>query len=139
MRRLLATPLLLVPLGLALAGCASEPEISPVEAAYNPYMKCLGENKVKIMERSPGVLAVDKAAMDGDPDGVMLAAQKKCENLIPAELPVDPVALEQQKKLAECYRRNGYPDWPDPNPKTGEIEADMDDSAVMRKCGDEIG
>ncbi|MFF0481255.1 hypothetical protein [Streptomyces sp. NPDC004435] len=137
MRRLLAVPLLLVPLGVVLAGCTSEPEITPIEAAFNPYMKCLGEHDVKVTERNPGALAVDKDAMRDVPADVILRAQEKCESLVPAELPVDPAVWEKQKRIAECYRRNGYPDWPDPNPRTGEIEADMDDGVLMVKCRDE--
>ncbi|CAM5324819.1 hypothetical protein [Streptomyces narbonensis] len=137
MRRLLTAPLLLAALGCAVTGCTSEPELSPVEAAYVEHTECLGENGVKLKEARPGYWVVDKDALDKQPRRVMLDAQEKCESLVPAELPVDPAVLKQQQKLADCYRRNGYPDWPDPDPKTGEIPADMNDNAVQSKCGDE--
>ncbi|MFE5716723.1 hypothetical protein ACFQ7J_38585 [Streptomyces sp. NPDC056501] len=138
MRRSLAIPLLLA--ALAVTGCTAEPEASasapvdPIDAAYAPHNKCLGENGVKLKEKSPGVWDVDKTAIgDGK---VMLAAQEKCEHLLPGKLPVDQAALKKAREVAECYRRNGYPEWPDPDPETGEPPegADMDDNAVMRKC-----
>ncbi|MFC9705114.1 hypothetical protein ACFTWD_30975 [Streptomyces sp. NPDC056943] len=140
MRRSLAIPLLLA--ALAITGCTAEPEASasapvdPIDAAYAPHNKCLGENGVKLKEKSPGVWDVDKTAIgDGK---VMLAAQEKCEHLLPGKLPVDQVALKKAREAAECYRRNGYPEWPDPDPETGEFppgpETDMNDSAVMREC-----
>ncbi|WP_328943152.1 hypothetical protein OG259_17820 [Streptomyces sp. NBC_00250] len=137
MRRVLAIPLLLA--GLALVGCTAGPEdsqaapVDPIDAAYAEHNKCLGEHGVKLREKSTGVWVVDKDAVDRK---VMVDAEEKCKSLLPFELPVDQDALKRAQGVAECYRRNGYPDWPDPDPKTGEFPegSDMNDSAVMRKC-----
>ncbi|WP_405856519.1 hypothetical protein OG361_23475 [Streptomyces sp. NBC_00090] len=134
MRRSPAIPLLLV--ALALTGCTAEAArapIEPVDAAYAAHTECLGKHGVELKEKSAGVWVVDKGVIDHK---AMLAAQEECKSLLPTELPVDQEALKVGKQISECYRRNGYPDYPDPDPKTGEVPAgtDMNDSAVMRKC-----
>ncbi|WP_329621802.1 hypothetical protein OG357_16130 [Streptomyces sp. NBC_01255] len=134
MRRSPAIPLLLV--ALALTGCTEEAArapIDPIDAVYAAHTECLGKHGVKLKEKSPGVMTVDKDAIDRK---VIMAAQEECKSLLPAKLPVDQEALKVSQAIAECYRRNGYPDWPDPDPETGEapVGADMDDTAVMSKC-----
>ncbi|GAA4717508.1 hypothetical protein Prum_020440 [Phytohabitans rumicis] len=61
----------------------------------------------------------DKAKVD--------AAQEKCKSHLPngGEAPkADPERLEQMRKLSECMRANGVPNFPDPS-EDGGIALDM--------------
>ncbi|MFI9744596.1 hypothetical protein [Streptomyces sp. NPDC052494] len=146
MRRPLAAPLLLA--ALALAGCGggggTEPPTarpdptSAVEAAFAPFYDCLAEQGLKLEETESGARRVDK---DANSEKAQREADQACKSLMPSELPVDQAQLKRDKAVSECVRRNGYPDYPDPDPKTGrlpESEALKYDTKLpetLRKCG----
>ncbi|MFE4616082.1 MULTISPECIES: hypothetical protein [Streptomyces] len=147
MRRLLATPLLLA--ALALTGCGggggddTEPPTarpdptSAVEAAFAPFYDCLAEQGLKLEETEGGARRVDK---DANSEKAQREADQACRSLMPTQLPVDQAQLKRDKAVSECVRRNGYPDYPDPDPKTGrlpESEALKYDTKlpeILRKC-----
>ncbi|MFF8836139.1 hypothetical protein [Streptomyces sp. NPDC015130] len=144
MRRPLAVPLLLA--ALALTGCGGDPDpataarpvpSSPAEAAFAPFYDCLAEQGLKLTETEGGARRVDK---DANSEQAQRAADKACRSLMPSELPVDRTQLERDKAMSECVRRNGFPDYPDPDPKTGRVpesEALKYDAGlpeILRKC-----
>ncbi|GEB61034.1 hypothetical protein [Streptomyces gardneri] len=143
MRRPLTVPLLLA--ALALTGCGGDAEpaasrpvpTAPAEAAFVPFYDCLAEQGLKLTETEGGARRVDK---DANSEKAQRDADKACRSLMPAELPVDQEQMKQDKALSECVRRNGYPDYPDPDPKTGrlpESEALKYDAGlpeILRKC-----
>lgn len=149
MRRPLAAPLLLAALAaLALTGCAGGTEpaapaasrpvpAAPAEAAYVPFYDCLAEQGLKLVETEGGGRRVDK---DANSEKAQREADKACRSLMPAELPVDQAQLKRDRAVSECVRRNGFPDYPDPDPTTGrlpESEAVKYDTGlheVLRKC-----
>ncbi|MFB7591203.1 hypothetical protein [Streptomyces sp. NPDC056169] len=147
MRRSLAAPLLLA--ALALTGCGGDPDTdtgpaaarpdptSSVEAAFAPFYDCLAEHGLKLVESEGGARRVDK---DANSEQAQREADKACKSLMPTEPPVDQAQLKQDKAVSECVRRNGFPDYPDPDPKTGrlpESEAVKYDEKlpeILRKC-----
>lgn len=143
MRRPLAAPLLLA--ALALTGCGGDTEpaasrpvpTSSIEAAYGPFYDCLAEQGLTLVDAEGGARRVDKDAHTVE---AQMAAEKACKSLIPPAPPVDQAELKRDTAMSECVRRNGFPDYPDPDPKTGrlpESEAVKYDPAlpeILRKC-----
>ncbi|MFD3662246.1 hypothetical protein ACFWVF_16835 [Streptomyces sp. NPDC058659] len=143
MRRPLAASLLLAALALTGCGGDTEPAASrPVptavaEAAFVPFYDCLAEQGLKLVDTEGGARRVDK---DANSEKAQREADKACRSLMPAELPVDQAQLKRDKAVSECVRRNGFPDYPDPDPKTGrlpESEAVKYDAGlpeILRQC-----
>lgn len=116
---------------LALTGCsgsadkAAEPSASPsetVSAEEITYYRCLEENGLALHTPNPGQLRVDK---DKNTDeAVALAAQEKCQDLQKAipDAPVSEDTLEAAREVSACVRKKGFEDYPDPDPKTGEVD-----------------
>jgi hypothetical protein len=129
---------LLVAAGLALAvsGCGgSSRDAAASTGPYGPasdpasLSKCMRANGVPnfpdpvngglpINTSSPGTLTVEGTAFAGP---AFTAAEKKCKEYLPGANgpPPAPSAaqLRQELALAECMRRNGVPNFPDPGGK----------------------
>ncbi|WP_329621798.1 hypothetical protein OG357_16105 [Streptomyces sp. NBC_01255] len=143
MRRPLAAPLILA--ALALTGCGGDAEpaasrpvpTSSIEAAYDPLYDCLAEQGLKLVDTEGGARRVDK---DANTVEAQLAAEKACKSRIPAEPPLDQAQLKKDKAVSECVRRNGFPDYPDPDPKTGRLPESKEVKyapglpEILRKC-----
>ncbi|WP_031084071.1 hypothetical protein [Streptomyces sp. NRRL WC-3549] len=143
---------------LALTGCsgsadkAAEPSVSPsetVSAQEIAYYRCLEENGLVLEEPNPGQLRVDK---DKNTDEAVAAeAEDKCRDLQKAipDAPVDEESLAAAIEASVCVREKGFEDYPDPDPKTGEVDLEaagvsrnQELRAALRDClpkGDGVG
>lgn len=112
---------------LALTGCAGEdePSASPsatVSAEEIAYYRCLEKNGLVLETPSPGQLRVDK---DKNTDQAAAAeAEEKCRDLQKAipDAPVSEESLAAAREVSACVRQKGFEDYPDPDPKTGEVD-----------------
>ncbi len=173
--RAAALPLLTILLTLLLAGPAAaqvatlatpDPEAeesqAPAEAiddeqAILDLVACLRENGLDIPDPQFGPdgpsFADPSVIMDIDLTGdTFLDAMEACEDLLAALQPeIDPEQqaeqVEQQLALAECMRREGIEDFPDPDPVQGFTFRDMafidpfdrDFQAAFTVCAAEMG
>jgi hypothetical protein len=121
-RRCAAVALLLT---TALAGCGGlgEPEVekSPPQSKEEvAHYRCLEENGITLTKSEAGHLRVDKDKMD---ETALLKAQDACKHLLSDEArQVDEETLASARRTSECMRKKGFPEYPDPDPTTGEIE-----------------
>ncbi|CUU55504.1 hypothetical protein Ga0074812_105155 [Parafrankia irregularis] len=140
-RRALLGPALVIGLAALVlpAGCGGDSESPQVASVANGattapaagtdrdsqirrYRDCLVTNGVTLLDQptEEGMPQIDKVRTNL---GVVDAASQKCRSLLQAvfdaERP-DQDAIENQRKLAECIRGRGVPDYPDPDPVTGE-------------------
>ncbi|UGY92686.1 hypothetical protein [Streptomyces gobiensis] len=116
---------------LALTGCAgssdgaAEPSASPsetVSAEETAYYRCLEKNGLVLETPNPGQLRVDK---DKNTDeAAATAAEETCRDFLKAipDPPVSEERLAAARKVSACVREKGYEDYPDPDPKTGEVD-----------------
>ncbi|PZT75953.1 hypothetical protein DNK56_21405 [Streptomyces sp. AC1-42W] len=87
-----------------------------------------------------GVPVVDEAK--ADPAKVKQAEKDCADRLVVPD--ADASELAHAQELTDCMRRNGVDDFPDPDPKTGEVDVedlDLKSSpkamAALKKCGGE--
>jgi hypothetical protein len=101
---------------------AKEEKSPPPSAEERAYYGCLEENGVVLEERDDGALRVDK---DKNKEAAQAAAQTKCANLLPSDASAAPAPaafVAKAMKFSACVRENGFPKYPDPDPKTGQVE-----------------
>ncbi len=168
MRGKLAGGLLALPLTLALAcagcgkgdegpgvatagGAAGAKPVASAEAELSDsdrqikFTECMRENGVDMPDPEPG--GGVRFRMGGDMDrNKMQEAMAKCRQYLPngGEPPkMDAEQIENMRKMAQCMRENGVPDFPDPDAdgrlmiRSGEGGPRMDDDAMraaMEKC-----
>lgn len=117
MRRQLAGAALL---GLALAGCGSggadDTSGEPSDADRNlQFARCMREAGIDVPDPEPG--KQPDLGFGAGADGTKLrAALAKCDAVAPGVHAgaTSPGGVEQTRKLSECIRKNGVPDFPDP-------------------------
>ncbi|WP_326561689.1 hypothetical protein [Micromonospora sp. NBC_01796] len=170
MRRQPVTGLLVLPalLALALAGCGTSaegdgvataggaagagPTASASAAAFDDadrqlkFAQCMRENGVDMPDPDPAAPGQVRINGGSDPDKAQ-AAMEKCREFLPnggEGRKLDPEQAENMRKMAQCMRENGIPDFPDPGPD-GLLKIDksllggkgLDDptlKAAMEKC-----
>jgi hypothetical protein len=146
-RHALRCTVLTLTLMVAGSGCATpaeEPEVAsagssaPAAAAADDpeqaYGECLQDAGVTMLPDVDGPPQVDKEAT---PESTLLAATEECRLLAPVATAPEPVSaadLEQRRLFSACLRDNGVPDYPDPDPQTGE--AALSEELAMRLKGD---
>jgi hypothetical protein len=103
--------------GVATAGggkaTASAAQHSDEERALK-FAQCMREHGIDLPDPQDGKLPNIPEGLD--PKKVD-AAQQQCKQYLPngGEQPkVDPQRLEQLRKVSQCMRENGFPDFPDP-------------------------
>jgi hypothetical protein len=147
-------PLLIVT--FALAGCsgtgksaAPAPSASADEVTQmRAYAKCMRANGVDMPDPSGNGVVGLPAMKAGSPEIKKVeAATEKCRDLLPAGAGGEPQKpspedLEKARALAKCFRENGMPDFPDPDPETGAVPIDPSTTldrdkmvAATKKCG----
>ena len=147
-------PLLLVT--FALGGCSgTEDGAAPAPSAsadevtqMRAYAKCMRANGVDMPDPTGNGVVGLPAMKAGSPEIKKIeAASEKCRDLLPAAAAGDPPKpspeeLEKIRALVKCFRENGLPEFPDPDPETGAVP--MDPSvplnrdkmqAAAKKCG----
>jgi hypothetical protein len=111
-------------LGLALAVCAGcgsadRADGSAGVTAGSPYLACLQKHGVPL---TPDGEEVDESApsMTGDNP----AARTACKGLVPPFTP-DPGEVAHARKVTDCMRRSGFPDYPEPD-ASGDVHWSAD-------------
>jgi hypothetical protein len=64
------------------------------------------------------------------------AAMAACQRYLGGEVESSPMAPEdiaRMRQFSACVREHGVPDWPDPDPRTGEITFPSDEAAAAVK------
>ncbi len=103
-------------------------EFADREEALLAYAQCMRDNGIDMDDPvggTPGGRGFFRGGPGGSDNGFdpfsddFGAAQQACGDILEAARPeIDPAAeqerLEQQLALAQCYRDNGYPEYPDP-------------------------
>ncbi|MFG1608376.1 hypothetical protein [Actinoplanes sp. NPDC049265] len=130
----LAAPLLMAV--LFLGGCSGGADAPASTASPDPaveavsktrdFAKCMREAGVDMPDPdADGAVVVPPAPKGADEEQAkMQAASEKCSPLLPnGGKPEKPTAeeLARMKALAQCLRKNGLPNWPDPDPNIGEV------------------
>ena len=113
------------------AGLTEEKSPAPSEQE-RAYYDCLAENGVVLENRDDGLLRVDK---DHNADAALVGAQGECVALLPDEAPPSPAPaalLAKAKRFSACVRENGFPEYPDADPTTGEADPADDRAAPYR-------
>jgi hypothetical protein len=150
MRRRLAGGLLVLPavLALALAGCGKPADSASVATAgggggANPsasatatlsdserqlkFAQCMRDNGVDMPDPEAGGKAgAIRVGGDGDPSKTK-AAMDKCRSYLPnggEAVKLDPAQAENMRKMSQCMRENGVPNFPDPD-ADGRIQFDI--------------
>ncbi|RSM46149.1 hypothetical protein DMB66_50170 [Actinoplanes sp. ATCC 53533] len=64
----------------------------------------------------------------------MTAASRKCREFLPnggepAKMSAEDIA--KRRDFAKCVRENGLPDFPDPDPETGDFSVGKDKTGVI--------
>ncbi|MFB7370385.1 hypothetical protein ACFC0D_11135 [Streptomyces sp. NPDC056222] len=145
-RRTVVVPLLIAAFGLA--GCANSGDgaspnkdggSTPPPAAsasssektadWAGYYDCLAAQGLTLQDTGSGEKRVDKDA--NKPDAIT-KAEAACVSKLPAQGQADPAALAEARKISECMRKEGVTDYPDPDPKTGEVVLDGDLGAKIK-------
>ncbi|MEU0742510.1 hypothetical protein [Streptomyces sp. NPDC006134] len=85
------------------------------------YFGCLEQHGVTLERRDDGQLRVDKDATAKDPDS-LTRAEAACKDRVPPRRDEKPSAktLAASKAFSACMRRQGFADYPDPDPETGD-------------------
>lgn len=92
-------------------------------AAWVAYYECLSEQGLVLEDRDDGKYRLDK---DQNSDAEIKAGEKQCADLQPEQQPVSDATLEKARAFSACMRENGVPDFPDPNPTTGDLDVDAE-------------
>ncbi|MBY8871338.1 hypothetical protein K7640_05715 [Micromonospora sp. PLK6-60] len=136
-------------IALLLGGCqrgADEPRVASVsgsqtaappadrEAQLSRYRDCLTQHGVTLLDTptAEGLPQVDKANTDPK---VVGEAQAQCRQFVPSGGDATrPSAqdLETSRRYAACLRQHGVPDYPDPDPVTGDPRIDDDLGARLK-------
>ncbi|TPQ23774.1 hypothetical protein [Streptomyces sporangiiformans] len=131
-----------------LSGCGSGEEkkdsaSSLMNGEQKAYYSCLKDHGVALEDRDDGQLRVDKDKYDAT---VSTKAERACADLLPdGPAAVGKEILASERRFAACVRENGFPAYPDPDPKTGEPkpskeltqaieQQDPDYLAARKKC-----
>ena len=127
------TQLLLVALasGLLSTGCSASggaqgaaPSASAADAQEAAYYRCLEKQGMALEVTDSGHLRVDKDKAAAAGAAKQQAAEDKCRSKLPGTTqgPASADALDAARKITACFRKNGVPEYPDPDPKTAEIK-----------------
>jgi hypothetical protein len=125
-------------IGIAVGGCGQDGEgpgvataarapaagsaagVADADEAAQRYGDCLRDAGVTMIEEVEGPPRVDK---ERTPITTLTAAAEKCRQLAPvtdAPAKLSAQDLEKRRRQAACLREHGVPEYPDPDPDTGE-------------------
>ncbi|MFJ5896636.1 hypothetical protein ACIQFZ_14405 [Streptomyces sp. NPDC093064] len=80
------------------------------------------KNGLALEARNDGRLRVDK---DQNDDASMGSAEAKCVDLLPdvaSAAPAPGAFVAKVRKFSACVRENGFSEYPDPDPTTGDVD-----------------
>ncbi|MFD9307210.1 hypothetical protein ACFWCB_31840 [Streptomyces sp. NPDC060048] len=110
-------------------------EADPRQAAF---FRCMEDQGVPMRDTGSGVRVVDESAAD---PAKVREAERSCEShrVVP---PVGDEQMAQAVKFTACMRENGFPDFPDPDPRTArhdmgevDVKGSAQGPAALQKCG----
>ncbi|MBW6433762.1 hypothetical protein KZ829_08395 [Actinoplanes hulinensis] len=114
---------------------ATAPQAQDAAAQGRRFAQCMRENGVDMEDPGPdGMmrgLEVTKAN-----EAKLTAASAKCREFLPNGGEPEKMSAEdvaKRREYAECLRENGVPEFPDPDPETGEFRIDKDKDDVFDK------
>jgi len=119
---------------------AAQEQVSEADRAY---YGCLEDAGLVLQTTGEGQLRLDK---DKNSAAAVTEAETKCADLQPApgEVTVSAEDLAAAQELSDCVQGKGIKDYPDPDPKTGElpitdelaaeIKSDPDILAALAEC-----
>ncbi|WP_322759051.1 hypothetical protein [Frankia sp. Cr2] len=151
-----------------LSGCAGGGEpphvasVSAVSPSATPgsadrgseikrYRDCLLSNGVTLLDQptAEDMPQIDKQRTNLN---VLATAGERCRPYLPAAVDAtrpDQQAVEAQRRLAECLRGHGVPEYPDPDPVTGDprvsdqlavrLKDDPSLASALRTCQQQVG
>jgi hypothetical protein len=132
------------------AGSPSAPAGTDRGSQIQHYSDCLRGNGVTLLDQptDEGMPQIDKERTN---IGVVNTAEEKCRQYLPSAVNTagpDPQAIEAQRRLAECLRAHGVPDYPDPDPATGDarvsdelagrLKTDPTLASALRSCQQQV-
>jgi hypothetical protein len=142
----------------AAVGATPKPSASvDMQDAMLKFAQCMRDHGVQMDDPQvdgEGHFGIQIGGKGGPADKTKMdAAMQACQRYMPngGEPPkMDPAMAEKMRKMAECMRANGVPDFPDPDPETGGIMIQGDRNtgldpmsptfqAAQDKCSKEAG
>ena len=110
-------------------GGGSQPAAAPAneQASIATALACVRQHGANIPDPqidANGQVHFDQAGIAAVPQAVAQAAEHACADLIAkavASVPKDPNLVADRVKFAQCMRQHGVPDFPDPDPTTGQF------------------
>lgn len=110
------------------------------------FVQCMRDNGIDMPDPEFGTAGGTRMRMgEGEDPQKAEEARQTCKHHLPngGEPPaLDPAALEQLRKMSQCMRENGFPDFPDPEPSGGGIKLDagpeMDPTSPEFKAAQEV-
>jgi hypothetical protein len=105
-----------------------------VSADVTAYYSCLKKNGLTLQTTNGGEPRIVKDQNVNDTASVT-AAQEKCRDRMPAPsaVPASVEDLTAARELSACVREKGFTEYPDPDPKTGEVPAEAAEAAEALK------
>ncbi|MGY5060888.1 hypothetical protein ACWDFR_43735 [Streptomyces sp. 900105755] len=138
------TQLLLAALaaGVLSAGCSASgdaqgaaPSASAADAQEVAYYRCLEKQGMALEVTDSGHLRVDKDKAAAAGAAKQQAAEDKCRSKLPGSTQPKASAdvVEAARKITACFRENGVPEYPDPDPRTAEIKLSDELAAKVKR------
>ncbi|MFB6620205.1 hypothetical protein ACFCV9_39315 [Streptomyces sp. NPDC056367] len=108
------------------------------------FFQCLVEKGLPVRGSADGIPLVD---WDNADPAKAKDAKAACDSRLPVH-PLDPAVLAQAQQFTACMRAEGFADFPDPDPRTGDHEGAIEGLglkespegfAALKKCGGRSG
>jgi hypothetical protein len=138
------TQLLLAALAASVlsAGCSTSgdaqgaaPSASAADAQEVAYYRCLEKHGMALEVTDSGHLRVDKAKAAAADAAKQQAAEDKCRSKLPdstqSQAPAD--AVKAAREITACFRENGVPEYPDPDPRTAQVKLSDELAAKVKR------
>jgi hypothetical protein len=120
--------------GDATASAAAAPQAQDAAAQGRKFAQCMREQGVEMPDPGPdGMVPLD--VDQGNQDKVT-AASRKCREFLPnggEPAKMSAADIAKRRDFAACIRKNGLPDFPDPDPETGDFSVSKDKASVLDK------
>ncbi|MCX4788570.1 MULTISPECIES: hypothetical protein [unclassified Streptomyces] len=135
----------LVLFSLVAVGCSDSTSAKPSAGATQrvgekAYYTCLKDHGLTLETTDGGALRVEKGK---DSSAAILAAEKKCAHLVPAQQAPPKEQMELERKMSACLREHGVKGYPDPAPDGNtwpsdelieEMKTNPDYRKAQREC-----
>ncbi|MFF9122308.1 hypothetical protein ACF09J_03160 [Streptomyces sp. NPDC014889] len=110
----------------------SDTKSPPPSSQELAFYRCLEKQGVVLEKRDDDLLRVDK---DRNDQKTQTRAEAKCADLLPDPVTAAPApseAVASAQAFSACVRKNGFPDYPDPDPKSGQVDLPGDQAEAYR-------